>query len=504
MAYGATMPDRMRAEDVALLVAETSRAPRQVAVVMLLDPGDEGFDHDRLRRLIDDRIALVPRYRQRVQQVLGGLAPPAWVDDEDFDLSYHVRRSALPRPGTMAQLRELVARLVARPLDRERPLWEVYLVEGVEDGRVAMVVKSHEALVDGTETVALGTILLDESAEQPVLPGEDWVPDPTPSQLVLAAETMLDIATHPDQLRRVAGAAAQGIAGVAGRFGDALGLPVASGVPPSPLAAELSRQRRFATAATRLDNHRAVREAHGGTVNDVVLSVVTGALRAWLLTRAEPVSPGTRIRAMVPLSVHDEDAEPTSLGSSVAGHLLTLPVGETNPVMRLHQVSYALKAHKETGKAVAAGRLVELPGFSSTTFHVLGARVADSQASLPYQLVITNVPGPQEPVYAAGARLLETYPVLPLREPRALAIGVTSYDGGVYYGINADRDAIGDADVLAQCVVDALEELVETTRPGRSRAPRGKARPGGTKSRAKSGSAARKTPPRRTRKPTTS
>jgi diacylglycerol O-acyltransferase len=142
--------------------------------------------------------------------------------------------------------------------------------------------------------------------------------------------------------------------------------------------------------------------------------------------------------------------------------------------MRLHQVSYALRAHKETGKAVAASRLVSLPGFSSATFHVLGARVADGQAALPYQLVITNVPGPQEPVYAAGARLVETYPVLPLREPRALAIGVTSYDGSVFYGINADRDAIGDVDVLAACVADALEELVEISRPDRPRAPRGR------------------------------
>jgi diacylglycerol O-acyltransferase / wax synthase len=199
----------------------------------------------------------------------------------------------------------------------------------------------------------------------------------------------------------------------------------------------------------------------------------------------------------VPLSVLDHDAEPTSLGSQVSGHLLTLPVGEADPVMRLHQVSYALRAHKETGKAVAASRLVSLPGFSSTTFHVLGARVADSQASLPYQLVVTNVPGPQEPVYAAGARLVETYPVLPLREPRALAIGATSYDGRVFYGINADRDAVGDVDVLASCLAEALEELVETTRPDRTRAPRGT----GPARTARSAQASRRTPRRTPRRP---
>ena len=307
-----------------------------------------------------------------------------------------------------------------------------------------------------------------------MLPVEHWVPEPAPSQLSLAAESMLDSPATPTRYAVWPPERRPGLwPDVAGRVGDAR-RPARARARSRRRRCRprCRRQRRFVTVATRLDDHRAVREAHGGTVNDVVLTVVTGALRAWLLTRAEPVTANTRIRAMVPLSVRDDDAEPTSLGSQVAGHLLTLPVGETNPVMRLHQVSYALKAHKETGKAVAASRLVSLPGFSSTTFHVLGARVADSQASLPYQLVITNVPGPQEPVYAAGARLVETYPVLPLREPRALAIGVTSYDGGVYYGINADRDAIADADVLGQCLAEALEELVETTRPG-ARGPRG-------------------------------
>ena len=189
----------MRAEDVALLAAETSQAPRQVAIVMLLEPGPEGFDHERLRSLIDDRIALVPRYRQKVRTVLHGLAPPVWVDDEDFDLSYHVRRSALPRPGSMTQLRELVARLVARPLDRERPLWEVYLVENVDGapGRVAMVLKSHEALVDGTETVALGQILLDETAEPPVLPADHWVPERPPSTVAADVQPPRHAGSHP-------------------------------------------------------------------------------------------------------------------------------------------------------------------------------------------------------------------------------------------------------------------------------------------------------------------
>jgi diacylglycerol O-acyltransferase len=288
------MPDRMRAEDMALLAAETPRAPRQVSVVMVLDPGPDGFDSERLQRLIDDRIALVPRYRQRVLPVLGGLAPPAWVDDEHFDLSYHVRRSALPRPGTMAQLRDLVARLVARPLDRERPLWEIYLIEGLERGHVAVVLKSHEALVDGTETVALGQIILDETPEPPTLPADHWAPVVAPSQISLAAESVLHLGAQP------AAAAAAGPHHGAdhGRHRRAArgrgGAADSRAGAHSPLSRQLSRQRRFVTVASGLDDHRAVREAHGGTVNDVVLSAVTGALRAWLLTRGEQLTRRSR------------------------------------------------------------------------------------------------------------------------------------------------------------------------------------------------------------------
>jgi diacylglycerol O-acyltransferase len=228
------------------------------------------------------------------------------------------------------------------------------------------------------------------------------------------------------------------------------------------------------TIDTRLSSYRKVRKEHGGSVNDVILATIAGALRGWLLTRAEPVTASTRIRAMVPMSVVDDEfAEPTSLGSQVTPHLLNLPVGEPNPVMRLHQVSYAFKAHTETGRAVGANKLTEIAGFAPTTLHALGARVAASHPLRSYDLVITNVPGPQFPLYAAGARMLASYPVLPLLPGHALAIGVTSYDGHVFYGIDADRDGMRDVDVLGQCIVEALDELIEasSTRP---RAPRGR------------------------------
>ncbi|HEY0774449.1 MAG TPA: WS/DGAT domain-containing protein, partial [Nocardioidaceae bacterium] len=204
------------------------------------------------------------------------------------------------------------------------------------------------------------------------------------------------------------------------------------------------------------------------------MATIAGAMRAWLMTRAEPVHGSRSLRAMVPMSVIDHDLEPTSLGSQVTGHLVSLPIGESSPVVRLHQVSYAFKAHKDTGMAVAADRLADVAGFAPTTFHALGSRVAASQVRRGFDLVVTNVPGPQFPLYAAGAQMLESYPVQPLLPGHALSIGVTSYDGGVYFGINADRDALPDVDVLAQCLEEALAELVDSASDARPRAPRGR------------------------------
>ena len=195
----------------------------------------------------------------------------------------------------------------------------------------------------------------------------------------------------------------------------------------------------------------------------MVLATIAGALRAWLLTRGESVSTATIVRAMVPVSVQDDD-ESGRVGNRVSSYLVDLPVGEPSPVMRLHQVSYRMKAHKETGQAVGAEALVGLAGFAPPTLHALGARAASSMSKRWFNLVVTNVPGPQQPLYAGGARMLASYPVVPLAKTQAVSIGLTSYDGQVFYGLNADRDAMPDVDVLAQCIVDAVAELVETVR----------------------------------------
>ena len=490
------MSDRLRPRDLSLLALETASSPMHNATVEVFDPGDSGFDYARLVHLVGDRIAFVPRYRQRLVTVPGRLANPVWVDDPDFDLAYHVRRSALPRPGTHDQLRELVERIVSRPLDRNRPLWEVYFVEGLEHGRVALLSKSHQVLVDGMHTVDLGQVLLDAAPEPKTLEHDEWHPRgrPTPGGLLAGAvadtvhrplTAVSTVRANTDAALRTAGGAVQRLRETAGAL---------AGRRPeheTPVNRPLSQQRRFVTVDTRLADYRRVRRVHGGTVNDVILATVTGALRSWLMTRAESLGGIRKLRAIVPMSVIDEELEETSLGSQVAGHLVDLPVGEASPVVRLHQVSYSFRAHRETSRAVSANRLAGIAGFAPTTFHALGSRLAAGHLRTGFNLSVTNVPGPQFPLYAAGARMLETYPVHPLLPHHALAIGVTSYDEHVFYGITADRDALPDVDVLAACVREALDELLDTVSGGRTQAPRGrrapargKSAPGGTRKKA--------------------
>jgi WS/DGAT/MGAT family acyltransferase len=458
----------LSALDVSFLYMETPTTAMHVGGVAVFEPPESGFDYDRLVELITQRIGLVPRYRQKVRWVPGHLANPVWVDDPDFDVTYHVRRSALPKPGTDEQLRELVGRLQSRRLDRNRPLWEIYLVEGLRDGRVAIVTKTHHAMVDGVSAVDIGTVILDLEPTPREVPDDEWSPRREPSSLALVRDAVGDVLSKPasvvETARSAAGDAKQTAARMAALAGGVLAQArtMAKQAPSSPLNVPIGEQRRFGMATTCLDDYKRVRKVHGGTVNDVVLATVAGALRAWLLTRGEAVSPTSVIRAMVPVSVRS-DAQKGELGNRVSSYFVDLPVGEKSPVVRLHQVSYAMRAHKESGAAVGADALVQLSGFAPPTIHALAARSASTLTRRLFNLVVTNVPGPQFPLYAAGAKMLSIYPVVPLAKNQAVTIGLTSYDGGVYYGLNADRDAMPDVDVLASCIEEALAELVATT-----------------------------------------
>jgi diacylglycerol O-acyltransferase / wax synthase len=462
--------ERLSALDVSFLYLETPTTAMHVGGVARFEPPpDEPFDYEALCALVSRRIALVPRYRQKVRWVPGHIANPVWVDDEDFDITYHVRRSALPKPGSDDQLRQLVGRLQSRQLDRNRPLWEIYLVEGLADGRFAIITKTHHAMVDGVSAVDIGTLILDLEPTPRETPDDAWVPRREPSWFDLVAGALADTLRRPSQ---VVDTVRSGLTDARATVGRALGAAVGvaavartslKSAPESPLNAEIGEQRRFGMAATSLDDYKRIRKTHGGTINDVVLATVSGALRTWLLTRGESVVPSTTVRAMVPVSVRDA-ADGGALGNRVSSYFVDLPVGEPSPVMRLHQVSYSMKGHKESGQAVGADALVRLTGFAPPTIHLAAARLAAGLSRRLFNVVVTNVPGPQFPLYAAGARMIDCYPVVPLAKGQAVTIGLTSYNGGVYYGMNCDRDSMPDIDVLAGCIEESLAELMGTVR----------------------------------------
>jgi WS/DGAT/MGAT family acyltransferase len=436
-----------------------------VGGVLILDTPAGGVE--ALADLIKARLSLVPRYRQRVVVVPGHLANPVWVDDPDFDLDYHVRRSGLPRPGTEAQLLDLVSRLTARPLDRERPLWEAYLVEGVSGGRVAVVTKTHPALVDGLSAIDIGQVLLDVAPDAPAPEPGEWRARPLPSGAELVLQALDEYVRRPSSIVDAVRGAVSDVRATAARVGGSAGGMLRTArsailpAPHSPLNAPIGGQRRVAVARAELDEVKEVRKLYGGTVNDVLLTVVTGALREWLLSRGEPVLAGTSVRALVPVSLQDDDA---AEGNRVSSYLVDLPVGEPNPRVRLTRLSYAMRGVASHGQSVGADSLIALTGFAPPTLHALGARAARGLSRRLFNLVVTNVPGPQVPLYAAGSQMLEVFPVVPLARGQGLAIGMTSYNGRVFFGLNADLDTVGDVDVLADLLEQEVAELVESTR----------------------------------------
>jgi WS/DGAT/MGAT family acyltransferase len=473
------VPDRLSSQDVSFLYLERPETAMHVGSVMIFEPpAGEAFDVERLTRHVGARIAFVPRYRQRIRTVPGRIANPVWVDDENFDIAYHVRRSALPTPGSDEQLAELVARLQARILDRRRPLWELIVVEGLSGGRVAVVTKVHQALVDGVRTVDLGQVILDDEPQAADPPSDTWRPAPEPGTLEIIAGAVNDSVRRPQHavdavrsgltdVRDTASRAARSLGGIARIAGTAAGAPAAS-----PFNQKAGEQRRFLMVGTDLADYRKVRSrldrddvALTITVNDVVLATLAGALRTWLMQRGDPVSPKSVIRTLVPVSVREPDPENGgALGSRVSSLLIDLPTGEPSPAIRVHQVAYQTKAHRDAGQGVDAPSLMAMTGFAPPTLHSLGARVASGISRRLFHLVVTNVPGPQHPLYLDGNRMTSSYPVIPLTRGQVLSVGLTSYDGGVYYGLNADRDAMPDLDVVGQCIHDALAELVEAVR----------------------------------------
>lgn len=469
------MPDRLNALDQSFLYLEQPPISMHMGSVMIFTTPRGGLDYEALLRHISTRIALAPRYRQRLRGVPYHLGNDVWVDDENFDINYHVRRSALPRPGNREQLADLVARIQPRPLDRRHPLWEVYVVDGLEKRRFAVITKTHLVLVDGVNAVDISHLMLDDTPRPTPAPADTWRPAREPSSVELMTGALADAVRRPplviDSLRGAVGDVRATAEKVAKGVGDLVLAANVGAQAERPFTVEVGDQRRFAMVDTELEDFRRVRDHHQGrapatlryTVNDVVLATLAGALRTWLLARGATLSPSTVVRILSPLGV--EDSATTTAGApEMVGILIDLPVGEPSATMRLQQVAYQLQAHAQGGRAVPATRLADMASFSPGTMHSMASRLARQLSKRMFSAVVTNVPGPRKPRYVVGGRMIATYPVIPLSRWQGLSVGVTSYRSTVSFGVNADREAFDDLEVLAGCIRDALAELVGTVR----------------------------------------
>ena len=457
---------RLTAQDTSFLHVEGPDAPMHVGSLILLEAApfldDAGrFRIEDVRALVERRLALVPRFRQKLMEVPFGQGRPVWVDDDRFDLSFHVRLTALPRPGTEEQLRTLMGRLQSTPLDRRRPLWEVWFVEGVEGDRVALVHKAHHAMVDGVASVDVATLLFDLEPSPPdTEEAEAWEPAPAPTPAQLLAETLVERAREPAELARTVRAALRGpraameAARDIGRAVQAVG---AVDAPRLPFNAPVGPHRRFETARADLRTVRAIKSAAGCTVNDAVLAVVTGALRRFLVSMDEPVD-GLTVKTLVPVSVR-ADEEHADLGNRVAAVVAELPVGEPDPVERLRAIAASLVELKESGQAVGVERLNQLLDLAPPTLLGLAARLIPLQRAV--NLVVTNIPGPQVPLYCMGSRLLEIFPYVGILDSIGLVVAVVSYDGELGFGITGDRDLVPDLAVFAEAIEKSVAELAQ-------------------------------------------
>ena len=468
--------DRLTAVDASFLAQEHDASHMHIGAVTILEGPVP--DYEDFAAHIRSRLHLVPRYRHKLAFPPLETGRPLWVDDPAFNLGYHLRHSALPAPGTEDQLRALAARIFSQRLDRSKPLWEMYLVEGLEDGRFALISKTHHALVDGVSGVDLATVIFDlvpEPAEGVVLdhPPAEWVPERVPSAVELAARGVRSVVRTPFELAaRAAGAAAhpRSTLDATKEAAEGLGELVWAGVnpaPATPLNAPIGPHRRYEFVRCELADFKAVKTTFGATVNDVVLTVVAGALRRWLRARGVRTE-GLELRALVPVSIRAKD-EQGSLGNRIAVMRGPLPVYIEDPVARLRVVKAAMDGLKDSKQAVGAEVLAGVQQFAPPTILAQASRLNFSTRL--FNLIVTNVPGPQFPLYVLGRRLLDLFPVAFLPENHGLAIAIMSYDGGIDFGLLGDYDTLDDLAVFGEYLEASLAELV-TAASSRARTSR--------------------------------
>jgi WS/DGAT/MGAT family acyltransferase len=457
--------DRLSAIDASFLAQEGQSSHMHVGAVLLFEGPPP--TQEELIAHVEGRLHLVPRYRQKLAFPRFEMGRPLWIDDPRFNIEYHVRATALPSPGSTEELRMLAGRIFSQRLDRSKPLWEMWLVQGLNDKRFALITKTHHAMVDGVSGVDLATVLFDLGPVPQKLQAEEpWVPEPEPSQADLVAAGVRGIAKVPfDVAGRALGVLRDpGSAAHAAReAAEGVGEIVWAGLnpaPETPLNVPIGPHRRVRWVQSRLDDFKEIKNALGGTVNDVVLAVVTGALRRWLRLRGVRTE-GLELRALVPVSIRTAD-EHHQLGNRIAAMRGPLPVYCDDPLTCLERVRQSMEGLKESKQALGAEVISGLEDFAPPTLLAQASRLNFSTRL--FNVIVTNVPGPQFPLYLLGRELEELIPIAFLPENHALAIAIMSYNGRLDFGLLADYDAMPDVDDLALFLEDSLTELLEEAR----------------------------------------
>jgi diacylglycerol O-acyltransferase len=468
--------DRLTATDASFLSNESPTSHMHIGGVTIFEGPPPSYDD--LLGHIESRLHLVPRYRQKLAFPPVETGRPFWIDDAQFNLGYHVRHSALPSPGGEDELRRMVARVFSQQLDRTKPLWELWLVEGLRKKRFAIISKTHHALVDGISGVDIATVLFDvEPVPEPAKPDREWIPNPEPSAASLAARGIEGLAKTPLRLARRAtdlisspGStlrevqnAAEGVGEVAWEF--------ANPAPDLPLNTPIGPHRRYSWVRADLADFKKIKSELGGTVNDVVLTTVAGALRRWLRARGTRTE-GLELRALVPVSIRGEDQR-GKLGNQLAAVRGPLPVYVEDPVARLRTVREAMDGVKSSKKALGAEMITRFNDFAPPTLLAQAARINFSTRL--FNLIVTNVPGPQVPLYVLGRELLDVFPVAFLPQNHALAIAIMSYNGKLDFGLLGDYDAMEDVTLIAEGIEAEIKQLLEAARKA-SKSPEGRRR----------------------------
>jgi diacylglycerol O-acyltransferase len=462
--------------DSSFLHIENATTPMHIGGVSIFEGPPPPFE--QLRAMVEGKLGLVPRYRQKVRFVPLAVGPPIWVDDPHFSLDYHLRHTAIPAPGGELELRQMAARVFSGALDRNKPLWELWMVEGMRDGRWALLSKVHHCMVDGVAATDLMSVMFsDETATADASPatGRSWAAAPEPTGLEVLLRTIVRRASPAGQIETIKQAlltpreTLRSVAEIA-RAAAAAG-PSLRPVAASSLNGPIGPHRRWSWAEVRLADVKSVRSALGGTVNDVVLTLITNGFRTLLESRGEQIAGDRVVRTMVPVSVRRR-GEKGVYNNRVSAVFAGLPVGLGDPIERLQRIRAEMDGVKESKQAVAGDVLSSMSGFAPPLLLALGSRLVTVSPRLNMHTATTNVPGPQQPVQTLGRRMLQSYPFVPVVGSIRIVVAIFSYDGGLYFGVTGDYDGAPDVDELTAGIERGMDDLLALATDAVAAAPR--------------------------------